>query len=219
MATATITKDKRPSVETSMHNVMEYAFVVHLHPTLVNGLMCSQNAKKELINLFGEKLIYIEYTDPGYVLFKKVDEKIREYRLRLAKEPQIIWLQNHGIFVAANTVEEIKSIYDSIFTKLEKAVKNPIPTDERATCSCTEEILPALRMMVSTENLKTLKVRKNELIKYFYDSKKHQQNIAKPFTPDQIVYCKSNYLFFNDEIHEQVIADAKKRIPEFVSKF
>ncbi|MGI6047906.1 MAG: SDR family NAD(P)-dependent oxidoreductase [Petrimonas sp.] len=219
LAAATITKEKRPSVETSMHNVIEYAFVVHLHPTLVNGLMGSQNAEKELLNLFGEKLIYIEYTDPGYVLFKKVDEKIKEYRQKFGEEPQIIWLQNHGIFVAADTVEEIKSIYDSIFTKLEKAVKNPIPTGERATCSCTEEILPALRMMVSTENLKTLKVRKNELIKYFYDSEEHQQNLVKPFTPDQIVYCKSNYLFFNDNSPEQVISDAKKRIPEFVSKF
>ena len=128
LATATITKDKRPSVETSMHNVMEYAFVVHLHPTLVKGLMCSQNAEKELTNLFGEKLIYIEYTDPGYVLFKKVDERIKEYRQRFSEEPQVIWLQNHGIFVAADTIDEIKSIFYSIFTKLENAIKTPIPT-------------------------------------------------------------------------------------------
>jgi rhamnose utilization protein RhaD (predicted bifunctional aldolase and dehydrogenase) len=34
LADATITKGKRPSVETSMHNVIDYAFVVHLHPRL-----------------------------------------------------------------------------------------------------------------------------------------------------------------------------------------
>lgn len=219
LAAATITKGKRPSVETSMHNAIDYAFVVHLHPTLVNGLMCAQNAESELKNLFGEKALYVEYTDPGYVLFKKVDDKIREYRAKFNEEPQVIWLQNHGIFVAADNIDEIKSIYSSIFDTLEKAVKTQLPVGERKTCSCTEEILPAIRMMLSKDGLKTLKVRKNELIKYFYDSEENQQKIAKPFTPDAIVYCKSNYLFFNDETPEQVIADAKKSIPDFISKF
>ena len=75
LAAATLTKGRRPSVETSMHNVIDYAFVVHLHPTIVNGLMCAQNAEKDLVRLFGEKALYVEYTDPGYVLFKKVDER------------------------------------------------------------------------------------------------------------------------------------------------
>ena len=39
LAAATLTKGKRPSVETSMHNVIEYPFVVHLHPTALNALM------------------------------------------------------------------------------------------------------------------------------------------------------------------------------------
>jgi rhamnose utilization protein RhaD (predicted bifunctional aldolase and dehydrogenase) len=76
LADATITKGKRPSVETSMHNVIDYAFVVHLHPTAVNGLMCGQNAEADLLKLFGEKNVYIPYTDPGYVLFKVVEDKI-----------------------------------------------------------------------------------------------------------------------------------------------
>ncbi len=219
LAAATITKGRRPSVETSMHNAINYAYVVHLHPTLVNGLMCAQNAESELKNLFGEKVLYIEYTDPGYILFKKVDDKIRKYRAKFNEEPQVIWLQNHGIFVAANSIDEIKSIYSGIFETLEKLTKTPIPSGERATCRCTEEILPAVRMMLSENGLKTLKVRKNELIKYFYDSEKNQANIAKPFTPDAIVYCKSNYLFFNGETSEQVIADAKKSIPDFINKF
>ena len=82
LAAATITKNKRPSVETSMHNAIQYSFVVHLHPTIVNGLMCAQNAANDLKRLFGEKALYIEYTDPGYVLFKKVDEEIRKYRIQ-----------------------------------------------------------------------------------------------------------------------------------------
>ena len=46
LAEATLTKERRPSVETSMHNAIDYPFVVHLHPTLVNGLMCGCLVRK-----------------------------------------------------------------------------------------------------------------------------------------------------------------------------
>lgn len=218
LAEATLTKDKRPSVETSMHNVIEYAFVVHLHPTIVNGLMCACDAASELKRLFGEQMLYVEYTDPGYVLFKKVHDQIKAYRKKYNQEPQVIWLQNHGIFVAADTTGEIRSIYSDILTRLESAITQPLPAGERETCRCTEEILPSLRMMLSNSGLKTLRVRKNELIKYYYDSEKHQQSIARPFTPDAIVYCKSNYIFLNEETPEKVLNEAEKEIPSFTQK-
>jgi len=224
LADATITKGKRPSVETSMHNVIDYAFVVHMHPTLVNGLMCANNAESDLKKLFGAKALYIEYTDPGYVLFKKVEDAIIAYRAANNEEPQVIWLQNHGIFVAANDIEEVKVLYNQTLSTLNDSLTssetiNKIFTEDRATCSCTEQILPAIRMMLSKEGLKTLKVRKNALVKHFYDTEEAQAKIAKPFTPDAIVYCKSNYIFLNDEEPEAVIAEAAKQIPAFTSKF
>ncbi len=220
LADATITKDRRPSVETSMHNAINYPFVVHLHPTIVNGLMCAQNAEKELKRLFGEKALYVEYTDPGYVLFKKVDEKIKEYRAKFHEEPQVIWLQNHGIFVAADTVDEIKRIYDEIFTVLSDCITAKIPdTNPISPLGDQGVILPAIRMMLSRNGLKTLKVRKNELIKYFYDSSENQKTIAKPFTPDAIVYCKSNYIFINETEPEKVISEAQKQISDFENRF
>lgn len=80
LADATISKGKRPLVETLMHNVIDFAFVVHMHPTLVNGLMCAKSAESDLRKLFGAKALYIEYTDPGYVLFKKVEDAIKAFR-------------------------------------------------------------------------------------------------------------------------------------------
>lgn len=226
LADATISKGKRPSVETSMHNVIDFAFVVHMHPTLVNGLMCAVNAESNLKKLFGAKALYIEYTDPGYVLFKKVEDAIKAYRDDDGVEPSVIWLQNHGIFVAANSIEEVKVLYTKVLDTLENAVKFPIPTEGRATCNCTEQILPAIRMMLSKENLKTLKVRKNGLIKHFYDTQEAQAKIAKPFTPDAIVYCKSNYIFSpstpeggDEESINNFLADMKVRIDDFIQKF
>ena len=62
LADACITKDRRPSVETSLHNAMSAAYVIHMHPTLVNGLMCSQKAEEEECKaLFGDDVVYIPY--------------------------------------------------------------------------------------------------------------------------------------------------------------
>ena len=224
LAAATISKGKRPSVETSMHNVIDFAFVVHMHPTLVNGLMCANNAESDLKKLFEAKALYIEYTDPGYVLFKKVEDAIKAYRAANNEEPQVIWLQNHGIFVAANSIEEVKVIYNQILSTLNDSLTlsetiNKIFTEERATCSCTEQILPGMRMMLSKDGLKTLKVRKNALIKHFYDTEEAQAKISKPFTPDAIVYCKSNYIFLNEEEPEAVLSEVAKQIPAFTAKF
>ena len=229
LADATISKGKRPSVETSMHNIIDYAYVVHMHPTLVNGLMCANNAKSDLQKLFGTKALYVEYTDPGYVLFKKVEDAIKAYRAEDGAEPSIIWLQNHGIFVAANSIEEVKVLYDKVLGTLEKYASQPPKGGVEIPPSGGQgavEILPALRMMLSKEGLKTLKVRKNALVKHFYDTEEAQAKIAKPFTPDAIVYCKSNYIFSplapeggNEESINAFLSDMKERIYNFNQKF
>ena len=218
LAAATLTKGKRPSVETSMHNVIDYPFVVHLHPTMVNGLMCAQDAETSLKKLFGEKALYVEYTDPGYLLFKKVYDRIKAYRTSYGEEPKVIWLQNHGIFVAAGTTEEIKSIYADILDQLEGAVTNPLPSEEKGFSHSVVETLPALRMMLSGNGLKTLRVRNNALIEY-YNHTENQQYISKPFTPDAIVYCKSNYLFLQEETPDKILSEAKKETVAFTEKF
>jgi len=219
LAAATLSKGKRPSVETSMHNAIDFAFVVHLHPTAVNGLMCSQNAESDLKKLFGSQALFVEYTDPGYVLYKKVEDAIKTFREQDGAEPAVIWLQNHGIFVGANTIDEIKVLYTKILDTLDKAITLPVSYEDRAISSITEQIVPGIRMMLSVDGLKTLKVRKNALIKYFYDSIENQAKISKPFTPDAIVYSKSNYIFLNDEVPEAVLAEAAEVIPAYISKF
>lgn len=220
LAAACITKDKRPSVETSMHNAISFRFVVHLHPTLVNGVLCSQNAEKIIFQLFGNHAIYIPYIDPGYLLFKEVEKRIQSYKETFGKEPQLIFLQNHGIFVGADTIEEIKTIYDDVFNRIDQAVKQPLPEAEESVSTNIVNLVPAIRMMLSDRGLKTVKVRNNALISYFSDSVSTFNQIAKPFTPDIIVYCKSNYLYLEtSESTDETLQKAQENIKEYQSKF
>lgn len=216
LAVACVTKDRRPSVETSLHNCMGFAFVVHLHPTLVNGLMCSANAEAACGEIFPEAL-YIEYTDPGYTLFKKVYDRINAYKAANGKEPQVIFLQNHGIFVGGDTTAEIAGIYSEILGKLEAKVA-ALPEGGSEVSPTVTDVIPAIRQMLSRSGrgLKTLKVTKNALVDYFLDGSR--EKIAAPFTPDIIVYCKSAYIFIDAESDEEILKQAEEKIEAFAAE-
>lgn len=216
LSVACITKDRRPSVETSLHNCMGFAFVVHLHPTLVNGLMCSVNAEAACGEIFPEAL-YIEYTDPGYTLFKKVYDRINAYKGANGKEPQVIFLQNHGIFVGGDTTAEIEGIYSEILGKLEAKVA-ALPEGGSEVSPTVTDVIPAIRQMLSRSGrgLKTLKVTKNALVDYFLDGSR--EKIAAPFTPDIIVYCKSAYIFIDAESDEEILKQAEEKIEAFAAE-
>lgn len=231
LSVACITKDRRPSVETSLHNCMGFAFVVHLHPTLVNGLMCSVNAEAACKEIFPDAL-YIEYTDPGYTLFKKVYDRIKAYKAEKGKEPQVIFLQNHGIFVGGDTTSEIEEIYSEVLGKLEARVA-ALPEGDTAVSETVTDVVPAIRQMLSRSGrgFKTLKVTQNALVDFFIDGcsvtstgsvtdcpgKSGFDKIAKPFTPDIIVYCKSSYIFIEAESDEEILKQAEEEIEAFVS--
>lgn len=231
LSVACITKDRRPSVETSLHNCIGFAFVVHLHPTLVNGLMCSVNAEAACKEIFPDAL-YIEYTDPGYTLFKKVYDRIKAYKAEKGKEPQVIFLQNHGIFVGGDTTAEIEGIYSEVLGKLEAKVA-ALPEGDTAVSETVTDVVPAIRQMLSRSGrgFKTLKVTKNALVDFFIDGcsvtstgsvtdcpgKSGFDKIAKPFTPDIIVYCKSSYIFIEAESDEEILKQAEEEIEAFVS--
>ena len=213
LAMACITKDRRPSVETSLHNCMGFAYVVHLHPTLVNGLMCSADADETCAGLFPDAL-YIEYTDPGYTLFKKVYERIKAYKAIRGQEPQVIFLQNHGVFVAADTTEEIDRIYADMMARLEQCVK-PLPdgVGEKVPASVTE-IIPAIRQILSRggRGLKTLQVTRNALVDRFLEN---PEDVLLPFTPDIIVYCKSEYIVLDSD---DLVKEAEEKIEAYIAR-
>jgi rhamnose utilization protein RhaD (predicted bifunctional aldolase and dehydrogenase) len=216
LVVANLTKDRRPSVETSLHDLIDFKFVVHLHPTLVNGLLCGNDAEKCVSILFGEDALYVPYRDPGYVLFKEIEAMLVTFRQSRGKDPHIILLQNHGIFVGAETTAEIKTIYKDIFSKIQSKVSRNMPAGELPVSDLGRKILPAVGSMLSLKEKKSVKIKNNELVEYFsgYESAFHK--ISKPFTPDIIVYCKSNYIYCETEgSAEEILADLEQKINSF----
>ena len=185
----------RPSVETSLHELIPYSFVVHLHPALVNGVLCSRNARSTIQKMFGETALFVSYTDPGYTLFKKMESEIAHYAEHHGKAPQVIFLENHGVFAGADTAEEIRHIYEDIEQKISPLVPSLPGMELIADHSLLHEILPGMRMMLSGNHAAIIRHRHNTLTAKYYGSQQDFHRISIPLTPDNIVYCKAKFLF------------------------
>ncbi len=114
--------NQRPSVEASVHNVIPYAYIVHLHPTVVNGLLCANEASGAVKSMFGDEAVYIPYITPGYILFKTIEEKTKAHFEIHGRYPNMYFLENHGIFVGADTVGEIEQIYKTVLETIKGSV-------------------------------------------------------------------------------------------------
>ena len=199
LAAANLSPARRPSVETSLHDLIRYTYVVHLHPTFINGILCGNNAEDYITGIFGEEALYIPYCDPGYTLFKEIEIRLAEYRKSYTKDPAVILIQNHGIFAGAESIAEIRKIYDELFERLGEYAGSMPSTEEIEAATEITEILPALRMQLSGGGIKTLRVRNNRLIQHFAASPEAFTKVSRPFTPDVIVYCKSVYLYLENK--------------------
>jgi len=206
----------RPSVESSLHEIIPFQYVVHTHPTYINALLCSNNSKKIVQELFGNNSLYIEYTDPGYVLFKKVQEELEKFSQEKGYSASIIFIENHGIFVAGDTTEEIIRNYEMIQSKIkEKVVKDfeiqPCEIDKRIV-----NFLPALRMIYSEDSSKIVRTRCNSLILEYLKNQESVSKISLPFTPDQIVYCKSKPLYIeNTNSNVDTLTEIKQKSEDY----
>jgi rhamnose utilization protein RhaD (predicted bifunctional aldolase and dehydrogenase)/NAD(P)-dependent dehydrogenase (short-subunit alcohol dehydrogenase family) len=213
-------QNRRPSVETSLHEIIRYKFVVHLHPTLVNGVLCSRNAKNLVIQLFGERVLFVPYTDPGYTLFKALESEIIAYRNKFGEDPRIIFLENHGVFAGAETTDEIKNIYSEIISTIEKRVPQVSDIGQLPYNPVMNKVLPALRMILSDEKPKVIRYRHNTLIAKYYASQQEYHKISLPLIPDIIVYCRTRYLYIeHSSTAERILDSFRSQLPRFQNEY
>jgi rhamnose utilization protein RhaD (predicted bifunctional aldolase and dehydrogenase) len=187
-------EQKRPSVETLLHDLMPFAYVVHLHPALVNGLTCSKRGEKAMTEIFADEAIWIPLVSPGYILSKKVKIAMDAYSQKNNKPPAIIFLQNHGIFVGDNHTDNIKGIYDNVMNKIGALIKRrPDFSDEKQETN-SAQIGEIERTLQELSGGKTAFMQSRE-IAALVKNRASFAPISSAFSPDHIVYAGSDPLF------------------------
>lgn len=103
------------SIETFLH-AMTGKYTLHSHPMLVNILTAREGGKKELQELFPEA-VWVSYHKPGAVLAQACYRACKEQSAPNG-DSEVIFLENHGLVVSANTPERVIEKTEEILRKI-----------------------------------------------------------------------------------------------------
>jgi len=196
---------KRPSVEALLHDILPFSYVVHLHPALVNGLACSQRGEEAVREIFNNDILWIPSTNPGYILSRLVKTAMNAYHEKHRKFPQIILLQNHGVFVGADSADGVKELYGEIMSKIGAMIqRKPDFSDEcreRGTGAIAQtlaDLCAGPSVFMSGGEYAALLKNRDSFVP-----------VSSAFTPDHIVYVGSAPLFTEAHTGEEIRRDWK----------
>lgn len=112
-----------PSIETFVHVVAlglaGARWVVHTHPTVLTGLLCSERAEEIVLAgpLFpdeavvcGRAPLYVPYFEPGLEVARALATRLREYVEHPAAAPHVILLANHGLVALGASAPEAEAV-------------------------------------------------------------------------------------------------------------
>ena len=214
---------KRPSVETLLHALLRQPYVVHTHPTLVNGLTCGEEGEAVARELFDGDALWIPTTNPGYILALTIRSTIDGHLALGGSYPTTLILQNHGIFVAGVTPEEIKHRYTAIVSRLEERVTrraNLTEIDGGQGDGLSEAFAQAVDREGRYPEGQSCFLLNEEIRKRVADAESFLPLASFGYTPDHIVYCRVApvWIPFRESVAAQA-ASAVEAVARYTAHF
>lgn len=181
---------QRPSVECAVHALFPHAYVVHTHATYANMVSCCARGEELCREVFEGRVIWVPYTDPGFLLAKSIAEKLRGAD---AERPVAMLWQNHGFVVAASSPEEIEDLTERLLARVRERVPELPPNGPEPSDELLWRLLPSLRgAFLARGWAGILRCRTAGPGRTFADHPEARRlTDLGPLIPDQIVYCKS----------------------------
>jgi len=195
--------DGRPSVETGLHAMLG-RYVVHTHPSVVNGLLCAAKGREKLAELFADfapPYLYVEYVNPGYSLATRLYTELANHRRRYGGPPEVMFLENHGLFVTADKADRALSLTKEVFGAIEGAVRkarekaalppfSPLSAGQQEAMAA--QVAAAMRPFYSAVLGRPALIRfdnEKAVTEFLRIPRARDLSKAPPMIPDQVVYC------------------------------
>ncbi len=109
-------KPLRPSVEAGFHSVLK-KHVIHTHSVYANILTCIKNGRELVAKIFSGKAyrtVWIPYINPGFCLTLKIQEAIRECKEHTGQEPEVFFMENHGLIVTTDDSAQAVKLHSEV---------------------------------------------------------------------------------------------------------
>lgn len=128
----------RPSIETSLHVLLPHRVVSHFHAVDVLAWAVRRDGKSILASLLeGIDWRWVNYAKPGRDLADNVRALSREGTI-----PPVIILGNHGIVLGADSFEEMRELWSSLWKRL-AIVPRTVGIEEKGLGECLRPWLDA----------------------------------------------------------------------------
>ncbi len=197
-----VTSGARPSVESHLHGYLDRC-VIHLHPLVIASYVNAKDGKAAIEKLFAnEKLppLWIPYTDPGFMLAKKVCELVAGYEKQYGQKPSVMLLAKHGLFVTAGTADEALKLVHKVIRlckrgltdlKAPKKKAAPIAEVRTAKLAIRKAVFEATRTHVPVAYFGA-----DKSVRAFMARKDSAKLVSTPaLNPDELVYANGSPLW------------------------
>ena len=199
-----VTADARPSVEAHLHAFLGKC-VIHLHPTVVLAYACAKNGRKELEKLFKEERfppVWVPYTDPGFMLAKRITKAVGDYQNQFGKKPAILFLEKHGLLISANSADSALRLLRKVINRCGSKLKK---LKAGKTKAVTQEIIADTKLCMrrafskATGRYATITCFCDDAIAAFWHQKDAQKMLSSAvLTPDELLYANGPAMWVQD---------------------
>lgn len=189
-------KGPRPSIETILHALFK-KYTLHTHPLSVNVICASKNAQELLDKIFEkDEFLFVSYKTPGIELALELKKQMEHFKKEYKKDADVVFLQNHGLIVCAESIGGIEELTDKVVDKIDTFMEFDFKR---------YRLTNKISSLVANGDIAYLSedIYLNEMLK-----KEAELFHKKPFCPDQMVFCLSDVLKIKS-------LDDKKAVWEF----
>lgn len=173
----------RPSIETFLHAILG-KYTLHTHPVVVNMIVTNKDWKEICHRLFPDALL-VEYNTPGIELAIEMNNALVEYKNAYAVDPEVIFLQNHGLIVCGSNANDVIVLHEKVLYAIEQHLGLDFEVYHAAT---------NIAASISTIcNRNVVAYTPSDSIVLNYAFLEESENI-NPFCPDTLVYCGMHIL-------------------------
>jgi rhamnose utilization protein RhaD (predicted bifunctional aldolase and dehydrogenase) len=183
-ATQTIGAFNRASIEVYLHALLR-KFVLHTHPLAVNMIACQKNWIEHLKTNFPDAL-FVPYATPGIELGILLNSSLNARKFGREPIPKIIFLQNHGLIVNSESIEDVLHLTDKVVIRCEE--------------------ICGVDLSKYRETTKLNRYLGDNLVSYLSEDRELEDLLRtgshptfhKPFVPDTFVFCGVEPLYLKN---------------------
>nr|NIO85814.1 hypothetical protein [Candidatus Aminicenantes bacterium]NIQ71707.1 hypothetical protein [Candidatus Aminicenantes bacterium]NIT27741.1 hypothetical protein [Candidatus Aminicenantes bacterium] len=184
----------RPSVEAHLHACLNTC-VIHLHPSAAGAYVNAKNGKAKLEKLFKDETLpplWVPYTDPGFMLARRIARLVDGYQGRFGKKPTILFLEKHGLFITEKSASSALRLVRSVMKRCNNKLKQPKSgsakfVDQQKINNfkfCIEQACSK-----ATRKQSMIWYYYNDAIADFFNQKDAKKMLSGCLTPDELVYA------------------------------